>query len=389
MAAYNMGHYGLSRVVTKYNTNDFWRLSRLEAALPWETALYVPKVLAVALVMRNKAAFGLADIQPDPPVSFDTVYLPSGVPLETIAEQAGAPREAIESLNPQYLAGYTPPTEGKPSERLWPVHVPRGTGATVLSRFARYEPSEPQRTLRARQGDTWETLAQRCRSSEDELRALNRARADEPLPAGSLVLVPASSPSEAPPDVEEVIVMGPERFGYEGRERVFYRVVSGDDITTVAAAFGIDPVDLALWNGLDRRASLQAGMVLSLYVPERARFERARFAREEHAGKRLLAGSTAFIAHFEAEQGRQRIEVRAREGDTLASIGRRYGLSAGMMERINHFARHQQLAAGSPVVVYAKYGTNSREVFVSRAPDPLPPLDPPNPAVLPSVPAID
>src|SRR5690606_3600598 len=106
-------------------------------------------------------------------------------------------------------------------------------------------------------------------------------------------------------------------------------------------------------------------------------------------GKRLLAGSTAFIAHFEAEQGRQRIEVRAREGDTLASIGRRYGMSAGMMERINHFARHQQLAAGSPVVVYAKYGTNSREVFVSRAPDPLPPLDPPNPAVLPSVPAID
>ena len=48
MAAYNMGHYGLSRSVRRYNTNDFWRLTRLEAALPWETALYVPKILAIA-----------------------------------------------------------------------------------------------------------------------------------------------------------------------------------------------------------------------------------------------------------------------------------------------------------------------------------------------------
>jgi membrane-bound lytic murein transglycosylase D len=388
MAAYNMGHFGLTRAIIKYNTNDFWRLSRLEAALPWETALYVPKILAIAIVMRNKALFNLADVPPDPAVSFDTVYLPSGVPLETIAEQAGVARETIESLNPQFLAGLTPPVEGDPSKRLWPVHVPRGSAELLSQRFTSYEPPTKTRLVRARQGDTWETLAYRCRSSEDELRLQNRARADELLPAASLVLLPPSgSADQSPPDLEDVVIMGPERFRYEGRERVFYRVVPGDELGDVARAFRVDPEEVLIWNGLERRASLQSGMVLSLYVPPKRDLDGVRFAREENAGKRLLAGSTAFIAHFEGEQGRTRLELRAKEGETLASIGKRYGLSAGMMERINHFSRGEVLSEGEPVVVYAKYGPQPREVFVSRAPDPLPPLDPPHPTALPSLPA--
>ena len=49
MAAYNMGHGGLLRAVRKFNTNDFWALSRYEAGIPWETTLYVPKILATAV----------------------------------------------------------------------------------------------------------------------------------------------------------------------------------------------------------------------------------------------------------------------------------------------------------------------------------------------------
>jgi membrane-bound lytic murein transglycosylase D len=216
----------------------------------------------------------------------------------------------------------------------------------------------------------------------------NRARSDELLAPGSLLLLPPSgTPDKAPPDVEDVVVSGPERFRYEGRERVFYRVVAGDDLAEVARAFRVDAGDLVLWNAIDERASLQVGMMLQLFVPEGVELTDVRFAREENAGKRLLAGSTTFISHFEGEQGRQRLELRAKEGETLASIGRRYGLSAGMMERINHFWRGEVLNDGAPVVVYAKYGPQLREVFVSRAPDPLPPLAPPHPGALPRLPA--
>ena len=46
-AAYNMGYGGLLTSIRKYNTNDFWELSRLESGMPLETALYVPKIVAM------------------------------------------------------------------------------------------------------------------------------------------------------------------------------------------------------------------------------------------------------------------------------------------------------------------------------------------------------
>jgi membrane-bound lytic murein transglycosylase D len=92
------------------------------------------------------------------------------------------------------------------------------------------------------------------------------------------------------------------------------------------------------------------------------------------------------LDHFEAERGRKRLQILARDGDTLRSIGLRYGLSAGMMERINHLPRNQRLTEGHPIVVYARYGPVPSEVLLSRAPDPLPPVDPPHPHVLPTAP---
>jgi hypothetical protein len=55
-----------------------------------------------------------------------------------------------------------------------------------------------------------------------------------------------------------------------------------------------------------------------------------------------------------------------------------------MMERINHRARNERLAEGTPVIVYAKYGPAATEQMISRAPDPLPPVNPPHPSALPT-----
>lgn len=395
MAAYNMGHHGLTRTIRKYNTNDFWRLARLEAALPWETALYVPKVLAIAIVMRNKPVFGLGDIAPDPAISFDTIQVPGGVPLATIAEHAGVTEVAIANLNPHYLGSYTPPAGDERAPRLWTVHVPRGQAANVTRRMA--EQRTPRRrppSYRVRTGDTLASVAHRLRGAEDELAQLNQLDPGAPLIPGSRLLVPTawatpSSGSALPlsEDDEGVVVVPARRFQYADRERVFYRILPGDDLPAVAAAFGVSPAELVLWNGLDPKANLQSDMVLSVFVRRGVRLDGVRHARERNTGKRLEAGSPSFVAHFEAEQGRQRLQILARDGDTLQSVGSRYGLSAGMMERINHRSRTERLREGTPVVVYAKYGPIPAETLLSRAPDPLPPVEPPHPSALPAAPA--
>ncbi len=391
MAAYNMGHSGLTRTIRKYNTNDFWRLSRMEAALPWETSLYVPKVLAVAIVMRNKRAFGLGNVPPDPAISFDTVYVPAGVPLASIAERAGVPKSAIASLNPQYLASRTPPPSETEPDRLWAVHVPEGQGPSVSRRLAELAAAHTrQATYRIRLGDTLASVAHRLGGPAEELRELNELAPAERLSPGSLLLVPPAwragraAGVALREDSESRVVIQPQRFRYPDRERVFYRTLPGDDLATLARALSVRPEDLVLWNGLDGRAELQSDMVLTIYLPGGTRPEGVRFVRAENAGEQLEVGTARFFAHFEAEQGRQRLQIVAREGETLSSIGKRYSLSAGMMERINHVSRNERLAEGTPVVVYAKNGPSANELFLSRSPEPLPPVDPPYPAFLPS-----
>ena len=49
-AAYNAGYGAVLQSIARYNTNDFWELCRHEAGLPWETTLYVPKIVAAAIV---------------------------------------------------------------------------------------------------------------------------------------------------------------------------------------------------------------------------------------------------------------------------------------------------------------------------------------------------
>jgi membrane-bound lytic murein transglycosylase D len=387
MAAYNMGHQGLTRSIRKYNTNDFWRLTRLEAALPWETALYVPKVMAVAIVMKNRGAFGLGHVEPDPAVSFETVLVPAGVSFANIATRAGVAKEEIASLNPHYLASRTPPASPEEPARRWAVHVPRGRGGAVARWLA--EPAQVPRhaTYRLRVGDTLASAAARLRIPEAELRGLNAIAHNEAPKPGTLLILPAgAADTRRPPpegDSEELAVLPPLRFHYPDRERVYYRTLAGDDLARLAQAFKVRSADLVRWNGLDPDAHLQADMLLSVYVQKGERLDGVRHLRERNLQKRLEVASPGFFAHFEAEQGRQRLQISARDGDTLAGIGKRYGLSAGMMERINHFSRNQRLAAGTPVTVYAKSGPVETEVLLSRTPDPLPPVQPPYPAALP------
>jgi membrane-bound lytic murein transglycosylase D len=59
LAAYNMGVGGLERVMQKAGTRDFWELSR-KGYLPKETARFVPKILAAAIIAKDPETHGFA-----------------------------------------------------------------------------------------------------------------------------------------------------------------------------------------------------------------------------------------------------------------------------------------------------------------------------------------
>lgn len=372
MAGYNMGHGGLARAIRKYNTNDFSRLITYEAGIPLETTLYVPKIAAIAIVMNNRRAFGIDHIKPDPAVSFDTVFVDPGVELKVVAKAAGIPIESLRSMNPQYRLGRVPPPapateKGSQSstqrERRprWSVRVPRGLGRRATQLLAKARLGTRFGSFVVRHGDTLATVAHRRKTTTKTLASLNQLRVSSRVEAGMVLLAPRLKNGEKlRADVEEAVVVPPSPVSAGGRRRVFYRVLSTDTLQGVAHAFGVSQRELATWNNLLTDAKLQSGMSLQVLVPPSADLSGVRYVLPKNT-QLLTAGSEAMVSHFEAQNGRKRLVVLARQGDTLRTIGKRYGMSTGMMERINRFSRREKLTKGTRVIVYAKAGRSAKD----------------------------
>jgi membrane-bound lytic murein transglycosylase D len=381
MAAYNMGHGGLLRAIRKYNSNDFWELSRLEAGLPWETTLYVPRVLAIAIVMNNKKAFGIDDIEPDPPETVDTVMVEPDVELRRVADAAGIDVSSCARLNPSLLDDRTPPAARDPAHAQWAVHVPVGTAAAAARRLGRSR-AKQQRVSHTADVGSVAPVAAKGTTTLSASAKVDDSRSAQAAQTGTAGRAPQrSSPTSDSP--EDIAVVVPNRaLNYPGRSRVFYRVMVGDTLTETASAFRVGVEDLVEWNSLDTTARLQSGMVLQVFTAPGLALDSTRCLREP---KVLVVGTDEFYEHFEAQNGRKRMSVVAREGDTLGSIAQRYDMSVGMMERVNRRSRRDVLEAGERVVVYAPMVSAARSVAeAAAAVQPLQPAaPPPRPDALP------
>lgn len=381
MAAYNMGYAGMSNSIRKYNTNDFWTLSRLESGIPWETTLYVPKIFAIAIVMNNREAFGLKNIEPDPPIGFDTILVEPATPLEDVADAAKVSMSSVRELNAQYVADRTPPVEASEAKR-WPVRVPKGTGSQALAKLAKAG-SRKLATYRVRFGDRLEDVATELGTSEAALRSLNALTSDEKLEPDTVLLAPGSKAEKAAAAGPEVVVVAANVPPGPQSRRVFFRPTSDHGLPEVAAAFGVSVRELASWNALNEEARLTEGMVLQILVPKDAKLDGVRHVAEADA-RILLAGSKEFHEHFEALKGKRRVEIAVQDGDTLAKIGARFGMSVGSMERVNRKSRHTKLVAGETLVVYTDKPVTGIETALQ--PEPLPEVIATLPEALPALP---
>jgi hypothetical protein len=84
----------------------------------------------------------------------------------------------------------------------------------------------------------------------------------------------------------------------------------------------------------------------------------------------VTLGSEEFLQLEAARRGKKRLIIEAKAGDTLARLGRRYGLTVGDLARINRFSHNTELQSGQKVVVYSPVGESQRELARGLTPDP-------------------
>lgn len=348
LAAYNMGYSALLRAMRKYNSNDYWLLSKLESGLPYETSFYVAKVMACAVIGRNPERFGFSELEQEPPITYDHITVPGGTSVALLARASESSREEVEFLNPQIRRNRLPPT----NER-YTLRVPAGQAAVFARRWTRLRPDEPAYARHVvRFGETLEHVAAQYGVSERQLVRINDAEDTSDLTAGTTLLVPAVEPKEKPPEDKPVVAVPTLDAPPTGRRRVFYESRYQDEIEDVAKFFRVSVDELRRWNHLDPEASLPSGLFVQVYVPKGVDLRKARvFSLDDVV--LLEVASETFFAYHEAQRERVRFAYTVRAGDSLRSLAERFELSVGSLARINRFSLRADLNEGDVIWVYA------------------------------------
>lgn len=239
-AGYNAGENKIMRAMDKYDTSDFWEISK-GSYLKRETKEYVPKLLAAAIIAKDPAKYGFNEIIAIPVVESDTVVLKARTDLELIARLTGTTVQTIKDLNPSLRHWCTPPNYPD-----FELRVPKGAGKLFETEIAKIPADQwySEKTLysryRAGRKDTLATVAQRFGIPASELAALNGLHRKQAV-AGRTLVVPARQSVN---------------FAHEGRREEtapdirYYTVQKGDTLWTIARKFKVSTTLLTAWNNL-------------------------------------------------------------------------------------------------------------------------------------------
>jgi membrane-bound lytic murein transglycosylase D len=190
IAAYNCGPVVVEKAVERTGYSDFWEL-RGRGVLPAETTNYVPIILAMTIMEKNAAEYGLDGIQLDPPLAFDTVEASAPTSLALVSDIIDTPATEMAALNPAVMKGIVP--EG------YPLRVPKGSGNRLLAAL-QLIPAEHRNSWRAHRVGAGETLAaigKRYAALPGSIVAANHL-ASAQAAEGDLLLIPAAPRVETP-----------------------------------------------------------------------------------------------------------------------------------------------------------------------------------------------
>ena len=247
MAAYNSGPGNVQQAVRRTGYADFWELYKRNV-LPAETKNYVPIILAMTIMSKNPAQYGLDAIQPDPPLTYDVEKVDYPVDLRLVAECVEAPVEQLIDLNPSLLRRTTP------KDQPFELHLPAGSKEKFETAIASI-PVEKRMVWRyysVQDGDTLAGIARKYHTTERAITQANNLQGTE-LAADVKLVIPVSG---AGANGKIVYSRYPTR----------YRTHTGDTVLTVAEDFGVPPEKLRRWNRL-KGNDLRRGRVLIVYKP--------------------------------------------------------------------------------------------------------------------------
>ncbi|HEV2299652.1 MAG TPA: LysM peptidoglycan-binding domain-containing protein [Candidatus Acidoferrales bacterium] len=319
MAAYNSGPVNVARAIERTGYADFWELEKRNT-LPAQTKNYVPIILALTLIAKDPALYGI-QVDPDPPLQFDSVSLDRSISLQLVSDATGASLEDLQSLNPELVRGITPTTPG------FALHVPQGTAVELRKSISAIPPDKwtSWRLAKLQPGESVGDIARRYHVT---LASLQNANGD-------------LDPQQPPPDGTELVVpAAPPRL-----RLVHYRVPRAESLDSIALRFSVSASELQQWNHI-RTERVPRGRTLRIYENV--------YATGPPSGTVAAARSKAGAkspASVQAASRTSPVEHRVRAGETLWSIARAYRTTVDALKAANPFLANRGLQVGDLLTI--------------------------------------
>ena len=308
LAAYNAGGKTVRNAIRKNQQAgkpvDFWSLK-----LPRETTSYIPRLLAISIIVAAPEDYGVQLIPLDQEPRFTLIELPGQINLEVAAELAGMEVGELQQLNPGFQRWATHP------EGPHQLAIPQEKIAVFEQNLATLPASERMKWVRHKiqPGDTLGHIARRYDTTVPVLRASNSLRSNT-IRAGRHLLVPvAARKPVSRPAPDTALESAKPASGTR------HRVRKGDSLWTIARRNGVSVRNLALWNDLDPDAYLRPGKVLVIH--------------QDDAVPRPFS-------------------YTVRKGDSLFLISRRFRVSIGELRAWNTLPKGKYLQPGQRLQLF-------------------------------------
>jgi membrane-bound lytic murein transglycosylase D len=354
VAGYNSGEGNVARALKRAaaagKTQDFWGIKNY---LPAETRTYVPRLLAIAELVGNPAAFGVTLPELRNEARFAVVETGGQIDMALAARLAGIETDALYALNPGVNRWATDP-EG-PHRLLLPTASAEAFAASLAALGERERVQWTRHRVSG--GDTIGGIAERFHTTPAVLREVNGLRGNT-IRAGEYLMIPHATQSLASytqsADARAARQQSATRTG-ERREHV---VQNGESLWSISRAYGVDLRSLASWNAMAPGDVLSVGRGLVVWADAPAAEVAAAAATGATAATAPTATtSTAATAQaslvradslvsFAATSRHREITYVVRRGDSLSSIASRFKVTVDKLVEWNSGAAGKYLQPG-------------------------------------------
>ncbi len=327
IAAYNSGPGRVQKAVRKNKSlgrkADFWNLD-----LPAETRGYVPRLLAVAELIKYPERYG-QDITPvvnKPQVQ--AIKLDSQFDLAMIAQWADITLDEVYSLNPGLKRWATPSTP--PYTILLPIDK-----VSIFKKNLRENPRNARvgwLRHKIKLGESLSYLAHKFKTTSKQIKQVNDLSSNK-IKVGEYLIVPVAQTGQdnytLSEDQREKRRLGIKRTG----KKIIHAVVSGDSLWKIAKKYDTQIDNIVKWNHLDRNKPLQVGKRLAIWQPKKS-----------HSNNLSRITRTGLDID-------RKVTYQVKNGDNLSTIAKKFKVKVNDLKAWNQLDSKKPLQPGQKLKV--------------------------------------